>query len=574
MSDLLQPQQNEGAESPAQTGVTLESVALAIAEHLAGHIRLEQAATLLSRFISRNPAGVSVKSVTVLARLVYRSKNWEQAAELWNLVLAEAPENVEALAALSHCLVELNDFAAAERAMERAFDLFKASRRKLEIEIDAILEPVYRRLFFHFENSDHEKCQALSALCALPGGYGGTVCARDSASAARLSDAQIFQRIDEAFEQWHASPAYLENEPAPTAGLPEPAKTKILLVFRQYFFGGSNTREHELTVFLRESAKALGYHVFFFPATAFLLGDRVTPEQQYEALDNLLRGLMATRPHVVIFDDLCALQECAPHIGREVYCQTLVSLKNQLGFKLVAYYPDPWVKATLEAVEFVSEFADLVWHQNVALSRRSSKAHAEKLFPAPIPYLNSVFQSGADARTIGPGFLGSVYSYNYLRALWCTLIRQRQIPCQLFLASHVKGKSPAGDTIEEYGAFMSRMRIMVNFCARTPSTRIITGRAWESIAARTLLLEEVNDEIAHYFVPFVHYVPFKDVVELDTYLRFFERHAGVRQRIVDEAFTWFQRRYSKERVWRNLLEAVFTGRVPRMTLPPPPPLRF
>lgn len=391
MSEAGQSRLSQSADSAAQTGVTLEPIALGIAEHLAGQHRSPQAAKVLSAFISRNASAVSIRSVLALARLVHKSENWEQAAELWDLVLAEDPQNIEGLIRRSHCLVERNDFPAAARTAEQARRWLK-DRPDPESEMDSLLDPIYLRLFSRFENADHEKCRALASLCALPGSYAGRI--SEGAAGLRISDEQILRRINEAFEQWHASAEYRAGEPSAAAGLPEPAKTRILLVFRQYFFGGSDTREHELTAFLRQSAKALGYRVFFFPATAFLLGDRVTPDQQYEALDNLLRCLLATRPHVVIFDDLCARVEPAPHIGREVYRNTLVELKNQLGFKLAAYYPDPWVKATLEAVEYVSEFADLVWHQNVTLSRRSSKAHAEKLFAAPIPYLESIFQSG------------------------------------------------------------------------------------------------------------------------------------------------------------------------------------
>lgn len=569
MSEPDPPRTSSNANPPARSNVTLEAVGLALAEHLSGKQRHKEAADLLSQLMSNNPRGVTIQSVLALARLVYLSKNWEQAAELWNLVLAEAPRNLEALIKRAHCLVELNDTMAAARATERLRELLKEpSLRPVADELDSLLDLVYRCFFTHFENADDVKCQALLEVCGLPGSYAGAIgrCAQDSQPG--LSDEQIINRIDRAFEQWHDNPKYLEAEAAAAVGLPVSTKTTVLLVFRQYFLGGSNSREHELTVFLRESAKALGFRVLFFPAAVFHLGDRVTAEQQYEALDNLLRGLLTMRPQLVLFDELCRRRDPAPRLDREVYRNTLLELRKKLGFKLVAYYPDPWVPDTLEAIEYVSEFVDLVWHQNVALARRSSKAHADKLFPAPIPYLDSVFQSGAGPRTIGAGFLGSVYSYNYLRAIWCTLIRNRGVPCQLFIASHIKGGSPAGDTIEEYGSFLSRMRIMVNFSARTPSLKIITGRVWESIAAKALLLEEENEEILHYFVPFVHYVPFKNIVELDAYIRFFERHESLRQRIVEEAFAWFQRRYSQKRVWHQLFEAAFSGSVRRLTLSP------
>jgi len=255
MNDLDQPRQTDRAGGPAQIGVTLEAIALAIADHLAGMNRSEQAAGLLSQFISNSPSGISAKSVLALARLVYRSENWGHAAELWNLLLAEEPENIEGLVKLSHCLVELNDFAAAARAGERVLERLEVpSGHEPARGIDSLLEPVYRRFFSHFESADSEKCRALISLCALPGSYAGTICGGDRASVSGLSDEQMIRRIDSAFQKWHASREYLEKEAPAAAGLPDPPKTKILLVFRQYFFGGPNTREHELTVFLRESA--------------------------------------------------------------------------------------------------------------------------------------------------------------------------------------------------------------------------------------------------------------------------------------------------------------------------------
>ncbi|MBM2841982.1 MAG: hypothetical protein HW412_2510, partial [Bacteroidetes bacterium] len=102
--------------------------------------------------------------------------------------------------------------------------------------------------------------------------------------------------------------------------------------------------------------------------------------------------------------------------------------------------------------------------------------------------------------------------------------------------------------------------------ARNPSTRIITGRVWESILAKALLLEEENDEIKNYFVPFVHFIPFRSVNQLETYIRYFETHEDARRRIVNEASAWFQRRFSKERVWHSLIDVALRGVPSNLTL--------
>ena len=75
----------------------MEPIALEISHHLASGSHLAQAAAVLNQLIKSNLPGVSVKTVIALARITYDmasdSKSWEYAAELWNLVMAEGPDN-------------------------------------------------------------------------------------------------------------------------------------------------------------------------------------------------------------------------------------------------------------------------------------------------------------------------------------------------------------------------------------------------------------------------------------------------------------------------------------------------
>ena len=107
-SDCSKPREEDPVET--QEGVFLEPIALEISHHLASGSHPAQAAAVLNQLIKSNLPGVSVKTVIALARITYDmasdSKSWEYAAELWNLVMAEGPDN-EALLKLSHCLAEL-----------------------------------------------------------------------------------------------------------------------------------------------------------------------------------------------------------------------------------------------------------------------------------------------------------------------------------------------------------------------------------------------------------------------------------------------------------------------------------
>lgn len=554
-----QPNEKNGGSPRTSAGVSLEVTALVISGYLARHGSCREAAHLLEQFIKlvkANGSSISLEPIIALARIVYEVRSWGEAAQCWNFVAVNAPRNIEALTKLSHSLIELGDQEAADRTMAKMREaLQQPCYRKDVTDFDSLLELVYRQIHFHFEKGNQEKCEKLLEICAVPNTYAGTVLGVGMGSECILSDEAIIRKIESAFHTWHRTERYLQNDDPATSVSPG-SKLKVLMLFRKYFLGGTASREHELPLLLKESAQAFGFETFHFPAEYFRTPDRMTPEKEYKIFDDFLRVLIEMKPNLVIIDDLGVLDPPAPNLGREVFKQALVQLRKELGFKLIGFYPDPWMSESVKGIEYASSFVDVIWHQNVTLAR-SSRSHADKLFSAPIPYPMGLFRSGS-FKTIGAGFLGSVYSYNYLRAVWCTLIRSRGIPCHLFLTRHLKNQSSAGDTIQEYGAFCSRMRIMVNFSARNPSTRVITGRVWESILAKALLLEEENDEITHHFAPFVHYIPFKNIAELETYIRFFERHEMLRRQIVEEAYAWFQRRYSPERVWRNLLAAAFS----------------
>ncbi|MBI4664740.1 MAG: glycosyltransferase [Verrucomicrobia bacterium] len=539
----------------------LETAALEIANHLLAHRHSAQAANLLIELINANIRGVSARTVTTLARIFYDEKDWRQASGLWKAVVGADPENLEGLVKLSHCLFELGETTAARDLRNRALAILRRAATQGESGgIDAILEAVYQRIYEHFVAGDQTPCEKLLNFFALPGSYAGNTVGIGAGSGEVLSDEAIASKIDSAFDQWRLKRGGVEPASSDSGAGAAPSETRAFMVFRQFFFADNESREHEIPAFFRESAKALGIQFDFFPSERLHARSDRPPEEQYSAINDLVRALLAAKPHLVILDDFFALSAPVPYVGREVFRNVLIAIRKQIGCKLVAFYLDPWSSESSCALEYASEFVDIVWHQNPVLARETMKERPEKFFAAPIPYPEALFPASHGRKTINGAFLGSVVSYNYLRAIWCALIRGRRIPCQLFFASHAKTASPAGDTIQEYAAFLSRIRVMVNLNARTPRRKVVTGRVWESILSKALVLEEENEDLAHYFVPFVHYIPFRNVVELEAYLRFFEGHEAMRRRIVEEAYAWFQLCYSKERVWRGLIDAALHGR--------------
>jgi len=542
----------------------LEITAYELASYLVKNGHVEKASGLLKDLIVKDPKAVTARCVRALAQIAYECKSWPDAEALWRVASGAEPSNAEAWVKLAHSLVELGRQTEAEGCAAKARALL-ASRPPdaAPTDCDAWLAGIHEQICLSFLGNAVPKAADLVRMFSLPGTYLRSVAAGRNGlgRGASLQDADIHQRLEEALATWEAggrTVPYLQQRGRGLAKGAAPVTRpagKVLLVLRRYFLGRADSRLHELGVFIETSAKAVGLETVFFPADPFLNPTAIQPDQQYSELDRLGRTILSLKPDLVIFDDLCNQEPPEEYITPEVYKNVFRALKEQHPFKLVSLYPDSWMTKSWFTMEFASSFLDVVWPLNFSPPASGAEIPGVKTFWAPIPYPEALFRPGPAGKDIGAAFVGSLFDYNSPRGIWLTLLKSRGIPCQLFLSTHTTSGSRAGASPEEYAAFMSRLRISVNFSARATGRKIMTGRAWESIIARALLLEEDNEEIQRFFVPFVHYIPFTNIDELQAYLGYFERHEDARRAVAERAYEWFLQLFSKDRIWRDLISA-------------------
>ncbi len=532
---------------------------MAISKHLLEVGQAEKAVQILTNLIAQNPRTVTAQHIIPLAQYYYNAGNWNDAAQLWRIVTNAEPRNIEALLKLTHCLVEADQYQESGVFLAKAHRILNEEpTRSRSLWNDKWLEAIYLQVCVHFTRNNQEKAAQLVRLCALPASYTESILKSDGnqGSSHRLSEESIRHRIDSACEKFSqsgsTSPFLSECLIRPGESTPW-RKGKVLLVMRRHFFNRPDSREHELAFFFRRTAEAVGMEVTFFPAEPFLDPVMITPDEQYAELDRLVRLILTTTPDLVIIDNLCMPTQGGEFIGREVFREVFSELKRKMRFLLVAHYPDAWAPHSQPTIQFVEGFSDVIWQQNSEI-KPSRETNRARMFNAPTPYLESVFRNQNGIKDIDGAFVGGVFDYNFPRAIWLTLVRERKLPCEIFLTNHTASGCPAGRSVEEYGSFMSRIKISVDFSSRNESQKIMTGRAWESILSKCLLLEEDNDEIRRFFVPFVHYVPFRNLEELEGYLDFFLRHEDVRQQIVERAFLWYEQRFSMDKIWAGLIQ--------------------
>lgn len=540
----------------------MDLTAVELARFLDTQGNANKAVSLLTDLLSRDPRSASARSLTALARLAYTNKNWREAGVLWRM-LADSPAcDCQALVKCAHCLIEQGQYAEAGSLSARLAARLEVERDRWRSgESDELLAGLYEQICLHVLGNDPARAERALQLAAPFPGYAAKILGRTGGVnlAGDLSDGAIRQRLDCALRDWEmrgSTVPYLQTRRASLKAENAPRSVegkRILLVMRQYFLDRTDSREHELAVFFQTSARAAGLEILFFPSERLTNPKGSPPDRQYSELDRLARLILSAKPDWVIFDELCNQNPGGEYAGAEVFRNVLCALKARQPFQLAGFYPDSWMPQCLATIAYVRPFADVVWHLNDYPPQTTDREAEAKMFWAPIPYPDALFQPGPNGKDIETAFVGSLYRYNFPRGLWLALIKSRDIPCQLVLSRHTTGDSKAGASAQDYAAFMSRLRISVNFSARTASRKIMTGRAWESILSQSLLLEEDNEEITRFFAPFVHYVPFRTIDELSAYVSFFQRNEAERRSIAERAFAWFQRCYSKDRIWSDLI---------------------
>ena len=113
-------------------------------------------------------------------------------------------------------------------------------------------------------------------------------------------------------------------------------------------------------------------------------------------------------------------------------------------------------------------------------------------------------------------------------------------------------------TLADYTAVLKRSRCCLNFSYHDEDTggrdgRIATGRVWEAIAAGCALFEQENASTEAFFVPFLHYLPYRGVDDIVEFARFLECHEEDRIALTRRAREWRLAHYGPRRIWGTLL---------------------
>lgn len=499
---------------------------------------------------------------------LFRARRWDTAAACLKRAAESHPNSIGPWMWLALCLIELDRYEEALQCQHHIAAL-RDSGGDAAQNFEKLVDPIYQHAHVTFHMGDREKALRIYSCFSIAdplmrrrfGVERRT--AHPLTAPEDLSDLGIGRFLDGAFDRWERgetpSPAGLA---ADEESFRDFGRLRLLICVRDRTFARTDSRKHELGGHLLETAQDIGFDAMLYDGTPHLFPQAYSEAEKQAEIVRFEETLRRFRPHLVVMD-----WPIAPFIdfedsifggpdavlNAEYYLNRLPQLKKELGFSLAALFIDVWVGQWLPAVRAAAQAADVGVHYHPQLSKSRINPLKEKDLCLPgIIFSDRVLHDGPDeGRDIDMAFVGSVFTY--IRSFWFSLIDRRRLPVQLLTNAYQGGDRQVAPTTEDFAALMRRIKISVNIGSRDRSIAIIVGRVLESVKSGCLLFEEVNAQTAHFFQPFIHYVPFNDIVELEAYSRFFLAHDDWRRRVAQSGLEWTRTRLAKENLWSRVV---------------------
>lgn len=341
----------------------------------------------------------------------------------------------------------------------------------------------------------------------------------------------------------------------------ELSKVKVLLVCAQFMHPGG--RPSDIWDIWTGSLAAAGVAFDTFDCAEFCYPAPDLPDEQIRRrMAELETKIRRGNYDIVAFESNYRITE------RTMQLDFWPKLKAEKGFFLLGMTSDP----SSTHINLVGDWADIcdcvlapdIVHENYWVTR-----HKENVIYCFHPIGEAAFSRTAE-RDIEYGFFGNRVSFNG---------RGRNLHCYAAEACGVASRAVShdrhteGQTYEVYADFLSRTKLLfgngwtaVNE-SFWPSGRpkfVITGRSFEAIAAGVLLMDEIGDTMSDFFVPFIHYIPVRNIHQSTAFAQYFLKHDDERLRIAEGGREFYMQHYGAARFWHGM-----AARARRLRPPPP-----
>jgi hypothetical protein len=364
------------------------------------------------------------------------------------------------------------------------------------------------------------------------------------------SDESIGRYIDRRLAAWRRGetgrPRFLAKRPS--VNLEALKGVKILLVFARYICNDSRFMQNDMIDHFYETAIRAGLQadVFFVDECSYP-GLAPTPRELALAkLDELKDRIKTSRPDIVFFD--------AQYIGTDVTLSSrfVEEIQEKFHVQAIGAICDAWQNVCVPMADYWLPAVRALYHFAPASPMETQSSHPEKLVWSGFPVNRAQFHNSPE-KNVPISFSGT-YDFGN-RAFWLSVAARAAAEFDIQgtkLVGHDRQEEESA-TIEDYAETMRQSKIVLNFPMRYNGEYAVTGRIWQALHCGALLLEEYTELTEAYFVPYVHYMPFRSAEELRRLIRFFHENEEYARLIGDNAAKFMEVEYSERRIWADIL---------------------
>ena len=333
---------------------------------------------------------------------------------------------------------------------------------------------------------------------------------------------------------------------------------RVFLAFPRYHFGTGANQEINLTNDLVDTAKNSGVFAGYYPTDLIHLDYDWLPPQQInglkynrspELLDSEVRKMEAeiqdSQPNIFLFYVIC------PPTENTIQPSHVKYLCDKYNMKSVAFMSDDFITFPNNAFDPWAPHVDRLATCSATYSRAHNSEYFNKAFCALHPFDEQSYFDVDEARNKPYDFVFCGIAKRF-RTIFLHAIRKTDINFKL-LDQNGSLAWNGRLSYENYIQILLSGKTTLNTGYRDANINILTGRSFEAILAKCLLLEQEGTPLFEYFIPYIHYIPVSNIHQVIHYIKFFAKHEHWRQRITQGALDWFMRHYSSACFWNHLV---------------------
>ena len=323
---------------------------------------------------------------------------------------------------------------------------------------------------------------------------------------------------------------------------------RVLIYGRSEFITNNTKRPHEVFSYLTKSLDRLEIKHLHLDYENILL--KAPTPQKLQVLESIASKVILFKPNIVIYDDFMAQgieNEIALDFGK-----LISKLSDSMGFCLIGLYLDSWMPNQNKAISNFGHLLDYIW---IPTQPNFQFPHSHKLIKLPMPRppvnLELINIENKINRAL---FRGTIGRYNLDRANFIHKLREKKLNIDIFI-SNSRNSNTLND--HQYLQTITNYKANINFSERPTSDRIITGRVWETLLARSILIEEDNEQIKYFLTPYFHYIPFNSVRDIEIILDYLDRNIEKCKLLIESNSQFISNNYHSDKIWRHIFYKAF-----------------